>query len=150
MLYSIISQLLLFAVQLLSRVWLFVIPWTAACQASLSFTIFWSLPKLMSVELVTMWNRSAATAAKALQSCPTLCAVVFNSLRAHEPTRLLCLWDFTGKNTGVGCHFLFQGIFVTQGSNLGLLHCRQTLYHLSHQGSLSWWCHLQIKMSKAS
>ena len=41
---------------------------------------------------------------------------------------------FSSKNTGVGCHFLLQGIFPTQGSNLGLLHCRQTLYHLSHQG----------------
>ena len=39
------------------------------------------------------------------------------------------------KNTGVGCHFLLQEIFPTQGLNLGLLHCRHTLYHLSHQGS---------------
>ena len=36
----------------------------------------------------------------------------------------------------LSCHFLLQGIFLTQGSNLGLLHCRQLLYHLSHQGSL--------------
>ena len=35
----------------------------------------------------------------------------------------------------MSCHFLLQGIFPTQGSNLGLPHCRQTLYHLSHQGS---------------
>ena len=35
----------------------------------------------------------------------------------------------------MGCHFLLQEIFPIQGSNLGLLHCRQTLYHLSHQGS---------------
>ena len=49
--------------------------------------------------------------------------------------RLLRPWDFPGKSTGVGCHFLLQGIFPTQGSNLGLLHCRQTLYPLSHQGS---------------
>ena len=35
------------------------------------------------------------------------------------------------KNTGVGCRFLLQRIFPTQGSNLGLLHCRQTLYHWS-------------------
>ena len=35
----------------------------------------------------------------------------------------------------MGCHFLLQGIFLTQGSNPGLLHCRQMLYHLSHQGS---------------
>ena len=33
-----------------------------------------------------------------------------------------------------GCHFLLQGIFLTPGWNLGLPHCRQTLYHLSHQG----------------
>ena len=41
--------------------------------------------------------------------------------------------DFSGKITGVGCHFLLQAIFPTQGSNPGLSHCRQTLYHLSHQ-----------------
>ena len=35
----------------------------------------------------------------------------------------------------MGCHFFLQGIFLTQGSNPGLLHCRQTLYPLSHQGS---------------
>ena len=34
----------------------------------------------------------------------------------------------------MGCHFLLQGIFLTQGLNLGLLHCRQTLYHLNYQG----------------
>ena len=38
-----------------------------------------------------------------------------------------------GKNTGVGSHFLLQGIFLTQESNPGLLHCRQILYHLSHK-----------------
>ena len=37
------------------------------------------------------------------------------------PTSLLCPWDFPGKNTGVGCHFLLQGIFPTQGLNLGLI-----------------------------
>ena len=65
------------------------------------------------------------------------CSVMSDSLQPHglQPTRLLCPWDFPGKNTGVGCHFLFQGIFPTQGSNPGLPCCRQTLYHLSHQGS---------------
>ena len=53
-----------------------------------------------------------------------------------QPTSLLCPWDFPGKNTGVGSHSFLQGIFPTQGLNLGLLHCRQILYHLSHQGSL--------------
>ena len=37
------------------------------------------------------------------------------------------VWE--GRNTGVGCHFLLQGIFWTQGLNRGLLHCRQVLYH---------------------
>ena len=48
------------------------------------------------------------------QSCPTL--------KPHglQPTRLLHPWDSPGKNTGVGCHALLQGIFPTQGSNPGL------------------------------
>ena len=37
--------------------------------------------------------------------------------------------DFPGKSTGVGCHALLQGIFLTQGLNPGLLHCQQILYH---------------------
>ena len=48
-------------------------------------------------------------------------------------TRLLCPWNSPGKNTGVGSHPLIQ----TQELNLGLLHCRQILYHLSDQGN-SW------------
>ena len=49
------------------------------------------------------------------------------SLGPEIPTsfiRLLCPWNFPGKNTGVSCYFLLQGIFLTQGSNLGLLYCR--------------------------
>ena len=49
---------------------------------------------------------------------------------------LLCLWDSPGKNTGVGWHFLLQGLFLTQGWSPGLLHCRQIVYGLSHQRSL--------------
>ena len=44
-------------------------------------------------------------------------------------------WDFPVKDTGMVCHFLLQGIVPTQGSNQSLLHSRQILYHLSHQGS---------------
>ena len=51
----------------------------------------------------------------------------------------LCPWDFPGKSAGVGCHFLLPGIFPTQESNLGLPHCRQTVYRLSHQGSPRQW-----------
>ena len=46
-------------------------------------------------------------------------------------------WNSPDKNTGVGCHFLLQEIFPTQGSNPGLLHCRQMLYPLSHQGYIT-------------
>ena len=47
-----------------------------------------------------------------------------DSLRPHglKPARLLCLWDFPGKNIGVGCHALLQGIFLTQGSNQDFLY----------------------------
>ena len=58
-------------VQLLSYVQLFVTPWTAACQASLSITIFWSLPKFMSIELVMPFNyHILATLFFCLQSFP--------------------------------------------------------------------------------
>ena len=66
--------------------------------------------------------------AQSLQSHPTLG-------NPMDCTRLLCAWDSPGKNTGVGCHTLLQGISPTQGLNLGFLHCRQILYHLSQQGS---------------
>ena len=61
------------------------------------------------------------------------------TLQPHElqPTKLLCPWSSLGKNTGLGCHSLLQGIFPAQGSNLGLLHCRRILYHLSHKGNLT-------------
>ena len=45
---------------------------------------------------------------------------------------LLCPWDSLGRNTGVGSHSLSQGIFLTQGSNPGLLHYKQIIYGLSH------------------
>ena len=48
-------------------------------------------------------------------------------------TVALCPWDFPGKDTRVGCHFLLQGTFPIQESNLGLLHCRQTRYQLSYK-----------------
>ena len=51
------------------------------------------------------------------------------------PAGLFHPWNSPGKNTGVDCHALFQGIFPTQGLNPGLPHCRWNLYHLSYQGS---------------
>ena len=53
---------------------------------------------------------------------------------ASLPSSSVC-GDSPGKNTGVGCHALLQGIFLTQGSNAHLLYCRQILYPLSHPES---------------
>ena len=57
----------------------------------------------------------------------------FSCVRLCMTLWLLCPQNSSGKNTGFGCHSLFQRIFPTQGSNLGLLHCRQTLYSLSYR-----------------
>ena len=65
------------------------------------------------------------------QSCPTLC----DPMDYIQPIRLLCPCDFPGKNTGVGCHFLLQDIFPTQGSNphfLYLLHLQADSLSLHH------------------
>ena len=57
--------------------------------------------------------------------------------RGQQPARLLWPWNSPGKNTGVGYHSLLQRIFLTEGLNTGLLHCRHISWSLSHQGSPS-------------
>ena len=66
-------------------------------------------------------------------------SVTSDSLRPRglQPTRLLCLWDSPGKNTGVGCHALLQGIFPTQGLNSGLLHCHPLLKVALKKGNVT-------------
>ena len=74
------------------------------------------------------------------QSCLTLC----------ESMDLACQWNFPGKSSEVGIHFLLQGIFLTQGSNpqlLHLLHCKEILYNVSHQGH---WVNSSIDCSLCS
>ena len=63
-------------------------------------------------------------------------SVVSSSLRSYG---LYNPWNSPGQNTGVGSLSLLQGIFPIQGSNSGLLHCRQILYQLSHQGAQENW-----------
>ena len=76
------NGILLFIVQLLSRVWLFVTPWTVACQASLSFTISQSLLKLMSIDPVTPFNHL-------ILCCPLLsCPQSFPASRSFPMSRL--------------------------------------------------------------
>ena len=85
---------------------------------------------------ISFWGMLENLKKKKKRRSSVLCAcsatsVMSESLRLHRqlPTRLLCPWDSPDKNTGVGNHGLLQGIFPTQGSNLGLLPCRWILYH---------------------
>ena len=66
------------------------------------------------------------------------------------PARLLYPWDSPAKNTGVGCHVLLQGIFLTQGLNLGLLFRKQILYHYATWEALQTNCkkHLRVSSKK--
>ena len=90
-------------------------------RASLGLVkMFWSQIMVMVLQLseYTKKSQNPIHTLCFVPSCPTLCS-------PRQPTRLLCPWNFPGKNTGVGCHFLFQGIFPTQRSNphcLCLLH----------------------------
>ena len=61
-----------------------------------------------------------------------LTAVMSDSLRPHG---VYSPWNSLGQNTEMGSLSLLKQIFPTQGSNWGLLHCRQILYQLSYQGS---------------
>ena len=80
---------------------------------------------VLQISHVLMWWKGLRVSVSVLSR-----SVVSNSLQPHgvQPARLLPPWHFLGKNTGVGCHFLLQGIFLTQGLNLGLLHYRWILY----------------------
>ena len=114
-------------VKSLSRGRLFATPWTAAHQAppSMGFSRRedWSGSPLPSPILLatlyiltleeTLVERCMCVHSVA-QSCPAFC-------NPMDPTRLLCPWNFLGKNTGVGSRFLLQGIFLAQGSKLYLL-----------------------------
>ena len=133
---------------MLSHVQVFVNLWTVACQAALSMVFFRQeycsgLPfsSLGDLPDPRIERRSPTLQADSLpiqlqgkplvpevklfitQLCPTLC----------DPKDCsLCSWSSPRKNTGMGCYSLLQGIFPTQASNPGLLHCKQILYYLSH------------------
>ena len=76
------------------------------------------------------------------QSCLTLC----NPMDCSPPDCSV-RWYSPGKNTGMGCNALLQGIFPTQGLHPGLQHCRQILYRLSQQGRLNNLAHYHWKLN---
>ena len=106
------------------------------------------------------WDQSVSTATlyflmhfNSLTESRDLCAcvvshlVISDSLQPHglQPTRLLCPWDFPCKNTGMGCYFLPQRIFLTQGSNkhhMSLLHWRVDSSPTGKPRDLQWQLYL--------
>ena len=152
----------------LSCVQLFAIPWTIACQVTLSMEFsrqgYWSVWchfLLQGIFLTQGWNPcllclqhwQAGSLSLVPPGKPSEShernwkwsrSVVSNSLQPNGlyPTTFLRPWDFPGKNIGVGYHFLLQEIFPTQGLNPGLPHCRQPLYHLNHQGNPYWYANV--------
>ena len=95
------SVSIVLVVQSLNCVQLFETPWTAVHQASPPFTISQNLLKFMSVESMMPFNHLI----------PCRVSLFYDSMDCT--TRLFCPWDFPGKNTGVSCHFLLQGILLT-------------------------------------
>ena len=142
--------------QLLSLVWLFATPWTTACQAPLSMGFsrheYWNgLPfptsgdfsnpgKIKPTSLVSpvlaggFFNTSASWEAQVNSVLVAQSHLILCDPLDYSPPGSSVHGNSPGKNTGVGCHALLQGIFLTQGLIPGLPHCRQILYHLSHQG----------------
>ena len=96
------------------------IPW----KWNLCHTLYLQSLEGFTVQIFTSWVNYSVLCLVA-QSCPTLfdtidCSLPGSSVHGDSP---------------VGCHFFLQGTFPAQGSNSGLLHCRQILYHLSPQGN---------------
>ena len=137
---------------------LFAAPWTVACQAPLSMGFsrqeYWIRlpcpplgdlpnpgihpvsPELAGRFFTTSTTWEAPHGVKVAQLCRTLC----DPMDCSTPGSFVHA-DSQGKNTGEGRYALLHGMFPTQGLSPGLPHCRQILYHLSHQGSpriLEW------------
>ena len=118
-------------------------------SSSESFSSDHQIMHLVSyLEFSLIWSRSPDFISMALTLLKLVRAVIFISWKwkslSHawlcgprdcSPPGSSVHGDSPGKSTGVGCHLLLRGIFLTHGSNLGLLQCRQILYCLSHRGS---------------
>ena len=102
------SRQFVVVVQLLSRVWLFAIPWTAACQASLSFTISWSLLRVTSIESVIPSNHL-------ILYCPLLLHLILPSIGVFSSESALRIrwpkyWSFSFNIIFSPCFFLQSGL----------------------------------------
>ena len=134
-----------------NRVWVFVILWTIAHQAPLSL----GFSKNTAVGCHALLQRKMPrdqtqvsciaggffTTSKPLNNSKWKWKLLSSIRLFMTPWTLYSPWNSPGQNTGVSSLSLLQGIFLTQGSNPGLPHCRQILYQLSHKGSpriLEW------------
>ena len=89
---------------------------------------------MLGVSVIKIPNACAVLCLVA-RSCLTLCNPMDYSppgSSVHGILARILEWVAISFSGGVGCHFLLRGIFPTQGSNPGLLHCRRILYHLRH------------------
>ena len=108
----------------------------AAVPVRVMATQPWAGPSQVKRERGSMSRRGAEyreSESVSRSPCPTLCDPVACSPPGSSVHGILQAFS------GVGCHFLLPGIFLTQGSSPCLLHCRQILYHLSQQGSPGCW-----------
>ena len=120
--------------------------------------MFLSILRHLSVLLERLTNFSFSLGRLTAEACNTVDTgvvshqVMSSSLWLHglQPAKFLCLWDFPGINIGMDCHFLLQGIFLTQGLNLGLLFRKQILYHYATWEALQTNCkkHLRVSSKK--
>ena len=103
------------------------------CWDCCAWTVYWA------IELLGC-RRTAEYTIPSFFMCASMlrCSAVSDSLRPHElqPTRLLYSWNSLGKNTGVCCYSLLQGIFLTQGSKPRLIHCQADSLPLVPPGKL--------------
>ena len=94
----------------------------------LPLTVIFDWDKILNLSIKNVKKESCKCESL---SCPVICDPW---TVAHQ---VLCPENFPGKNIGVGSHSFLEGIFLTQGSNPGLPHCRQILYHMNHQRTLT-------------
>ena len=129
-------------------------PKPSCCLLSQSpFLAFHSSLNLFSLYSVTwLSNRYISRAWEKMEciKCDSIWAVLLSSVWLFcnsmniGPDRFLCPWDLPGKNIGVGCHFLLQGIVLIQGLNPYLLYLLADSLPLSHLGSSSIWVYKQV------
>ena len=110
----------------LLNAWLEIACIYCICNSKYIDKLKWNLYLSLKLKflIINIMSKFIHKLSEVAESCPSLCD--------PKACRLLNPWNFPGKSTGVGCHFLLQGIFPTQRSNL---HCGHMLNHLSYQGS---------------